>query len=105
MRNRAESAAPRLFCAVRRSKEFNLRPISSEAALEFALSCDTLARELNEYEQQVAIANLLWPRPGRGRRRLETLQRLLSRVACYELDVASGESLTRLVGEVRALLD
>jgi len=104
MSARVESATPRLFCALRRGQGLSLRPMSRDEALEFALSSDVLARELNEYAQQAAVLNLLSPRIGARRRRIETLEQLLSGVACYELVVGSGKNLNQVVDMVREKL-
>jgi hypothetical protein len=103
--DRVQSAKPRLFCTLRQGKKLNLRSMSAEETLEFTLSSNVLARELDEYAQQAAVLNLLSPIACSFQRRIEALQQFLNQMPCYELVVRPGENLNQVVALVRGRLE
>jgi len=96
-----KSASPTLFCCLRRGQELALTPVTREKALEFALSSNVLAKELNEYAQQAAVSSLLSSEFGGRQRQIQMLERLLSHTDCYDLVIGAGASLYQAVEMVR----
>ncbi len=100
---RADVASPRLVGILRLAPGGGVRPLAREVCLERLLAYDRLAKETDEYGKQAAIWDLLSPQAKRSQRRLEMLERLLSRVDCYEIAVQAGGNLVPVTEEVRRL--
>ncbi|MCR4407755.1 MAG: hypothetical protein NUW24_12685 [Anaerolineae bacterium] len=98
--DRADATHPRVIGILRLAPQTEIRAMSREVCLERLLAYDRLAKEVDEYNKQAAIFGLLSPRAAESRRRLETLERLLTRVDCYEIAVPSGVNLGPVAKQV-----
>ena len=101
--DRADATRPRVIGILRLASQTEIRAMSREVCLERLLAYDRLAKEVDEYSKQVAVFSLLAPQPEASRRRLEALERLLSKVDCYEIAVPSGVNLGPIAEQVSHL--
>ncbi len=97
---RADATRPRLVGILRLAPQTEARPLSQEVCLERLLAYDRLAKEVDEYSKQAAIFGVLSPRAGGSGRRLEALERLLTKANCYEIAVQPGVSLGPVAAQV-----
>ncbi|MBC7249498.1 MAG: hypothetical protein H5T62_04370 [Anaerolineae bacterium] len=100
---RADVTSPRLVGILHLAPEGGVRSLAREVCMERLLTYDKLAKETDEYSKQAAIWDLLSPRGKQSQRRLEMLERLMSRVDCYEIAVQAGVNLRPVIEDVRRL--
>lgn len=102
---RTTAARPQVVGILSLGAETAVRPLSRETCLERLAAYDKLAKETDEYSKQAAIFNLLSPRPGESRRRLEILEHLLEQVNCYRIVVQPAVNLGPVAAKMSHVME